>query len=1244
MIDTYHNIKSLNCEDKIKECLGWYLYKDYDDYDAIYDEYDRVNKTTPRRQYDDTNIFFKGLLLNQSVIDYSVVKLRPTQSKFMKECQLESLKRLVEIRTINESKDKDSELNNDIDFYMFGSESKKDHFVYYPDIYEDNISDKLYNKEEFKRHIIPDETGTIKDKCDSKFYELAPHQLFLKNLISPNTHYYGLLIFHGVGVGKSCSGISIAENFRDIYGGIENKIIILASKNIRIGWKKTIFDPSRGDNQCTGSDYYYDEDNSGNDDKSTKKKIKKYYEMYGYGAFANSVKKLIEKGTLHIPDEKEKLEAQIKIIKETFSNRVLIIDEVHNIRSGESQKDGRDTIHYIEMVIKYSDKLRLILLTANPMYNLSMEIVWILNMLLLNDGRPIILEKDLFDKGGNLINDDLLKDKSKGYISYLRGENPISFPVRLYPKHDLNKIIKNTKGQGIDYRPDHDIFDNELSNDSKLSFLELYSSRMKGKQLEIYKNECIKYKGQSNLQIDIENILLQLSNIVYPGSSDSYSDLYGDNGLINTMNIDKNEYSYQTDIIDTYGEYFHKDLIGNYSSKIAEILEAIENSDGIVFIYSNWIKSGVIPMVLALEQNGYTKYDGKEVLKKSKKIEKISCSGKYYSEYTDKNDFIKANYMVIAGSGIGSTNLEEELRICQGYENKDGHKIKIIIGSSVASEGLDFKNIRSIHILEPWHNINKLEQVIGRGIRNCSHKNLDSENRNVTIYLHCSTIPETESIDMYLYRYSETKAKQIGKIENILKRVAIDKYLFQHGNYFSKTDIDMITVNPSHRKVGKKKHRLSDKEYSRVCSFSDTCDYMKTENNTKIMTPSENKYDTFQMKYSTAIIEIYKKRIHNLYRNSVSYTFVELNNNLSTNKDIHANYLYHSLKEMISEKYTLHNSNGDKGYLRRTNRFYLFQPYYNNDILLPAYYRLNKGSINNIEYEIIKRDKKINNFLYEKHVFDEEIITKIFQKIIDFPFKEHELKVFGYLRFDEINKIKIQYLFDRLSIDDKLVIGYTVLLYLKDKILYFDEEILKILVGHLEKLFIYCNDSKYYYRDEYTTQHEKYIVGFFLYHNTDKQPLYYNYLNREIEIFNKVDEIDIVRMIKSNRNSKSLKTNGSWGFLTYSERIKYNDPKYNHNGITLKVIKSTDKLKKKYVYPTGPGIIIQDQSGGAWIGESTYKFMIDEFPDIINSLTNSDQEQLKQKTVKRDYVCLIECCLRMKNICIQNDLIFMKYY
>jgi len=1230
MIDTYYNNKSLDCDKRIKECLEYYLSKNYEEYDEIYDEYDRITSLNPKVDTDEKNIFFIGKLHKNEI--------KP-RTKFMKECLLESLKRLVDLRTIEESKDEDSELNDDIKTYMIGSKSQANHFIYYPDIYEDNIPDKLFAKEELKRHLIPDESGTIKDKCDSQFFELAPHQLFLKNLISPNTHYYGLLIFHGVGVGKSCSGISIAENFRDIYGKEENKIIILASQNIRIGWKKTIFDPSRGDNQCTGSDYYYDDDDHKIDEKYAKKKIKKYYELHGYAAFANSVKKMLNEGCRHITDENEILMNQIKLIKEKYSNRVLIIDEVHNIRSDENQKEGRDTIHYIEMVIKYSEKLRLILLTANPMYNLSNEIIWILNMLLLNDKKPIIIEKDIFDKEGNLTNEELLKDKSKGYISYLRGENPISFPIRLYPKHDLKQIIKKPKKGEKDLRPDNDIFEKKLNEESKLSFLELYSSPLKDKQLDIYMNECLKHKGPK-IQIDTENILLQLSNIVYPGESESFTDLYGENGLLNTMKVDKNVYSYQAD----YEGYFHKDMIGNYSSKIKSILDTIGNSDGITFIYSNWISSGVIPMVLALEQNGYTKYDGKEVLKGSKKIEKISVNGKYFNEYSDKKDFKKANYMVIAGSGIGSTKLEEELKIVTSDENKKGHKIKIIIGSSVAAEGLDFKNIRNIHILEPWHNINKLEQVIGRGIRNCSHKNLDDCDRNVTIYLHTSTVPDKESIDMYLYRYSEYKAKQIGQIENILKSNALDKYLFQHGNHFDKNDIDMIKVKPSYRKTKSYLHDRSDKEYSRVCSFSKICDYMKNDKNKSINIPDKNKYDTFQINYSSALIDVYKKRIHNLYLKSVSYTFDELKDSLTRYKDIYSDYLYHAIKEMISEKDTLHNSNGDKGYLLRVDKYYLFQPYYNNDILLPTYYRLNKGNTNHIEYEITKRDKKINTFLYEKHSFNEEKINQAFETIISFEFKEHELKVFEYLKIKGLNKITMPYLFDRLSINNKLVIGYSVLLYLKENEITLDEEILNHLVTCFEKLFIYYDGTKYYYRDNLERGKEKDIVGFFLYHNSDKKPLYYNYINREIEIFNKVDEIDIVRMIKANHNSKSLSVKGTWGFLTYSERIKYADIRYTHNGIVLKVIKSGDKLKKSYVYPTGPGIIIQDQGTGAWIGESTYQFILEEFQDIFDLLSEENRIILQNKNVKRDYVCFIECCLRMKNLCIQNDLIFMKYY
>ena len=1169
MIDFYLRDKSLQAKDKIKECYEYYLKKDLT-YDEIYEEYDKIMNLNPKLELIEKNIFFKK------------GKLLRIKTNFMKECLLESLKMVIEEKSEKDSKDLESDLNGDIEFY-------KEDFNYYPDNYEINFQSKLLSKEELRRHIIPNETGNIEDKCNSKFFELAPHQIFLKNLLSPNTQYNGILIFHGVGVGKTCSGISIAENFKDVYGEKENRIIILASQNIQIGWRKTIFDPRKGEDQCTGEEYFFDEEGDEKNiinEKETKKKIKKYYELYGYAAFANSVKKLLELKTQHISDEKEKFISQTKIINEVYSDRILIIDEVHNIRTGESQKETRNTIHYIEMVIKYSDNLRLILLTANPMYNMSSEIVWIINMLLLNDKRSIINENDIFDSEGNLINEGLLKYKSNGYISYLRGENPISFPIRLYPRHNSEKIIKKP-GFPID------IFGKEISDEKRLSFLELYSSELVGKQYEIYMNHCHKFKGLEKLRIEDETLLLQLGNIVYPGEDEVVENLYGENGLLNVMNENTRqscvEYSYKKESVEKYGEFFHKDLIGDYSSKIKSILEIIERSEGIVFIYTNWIKSGVIPLVLALEQNGYQKYDRKQILKTNNKIELISYEGKTISEYEDKKDFISAKYMVISGSSMGLTNkLEEELRIATSDENKDGHKIKVIIGSSVASEGLDFKNIRTIHILEPWHNINKLEQVIGRGIRNCSHKLLDSKERNVTVYLHTALVSEMESIDMYLYRYSEYKAKQIGIIENLLKSNAVDKYFFRNANYLSEKDIGKFKVQPSYL-YGEDKQSKSfiynggDKEYSRVCSFTDVCNYMKDDKPIRYKIDE----DTFQIQYSKGILEVYKKRIHNLYLESVSYTLDEIITNLSEYKGIHLDFLYHSLKEMMMEKYTVHNKNGDRGYLTKIDKYYIFQPYYNEDKLIPSYYRLNRGNIKRNNFTIETKIKRKSDIILESQNFSEDLILKSYNKLKNFEFFEHESKILKYLNLDNDNYIKYSYSLDRLSFDDKLILGYSVLLYLKEGEFYDESIFMDFLVKCYEKLMIYYDGNKFYYSDTFVSKNRENLVGFFLYHNINKKPIFYQYNRREIQVYNKVDEIDIIHMIKLNKKSKSLIMNNSWGFIIYSDRIKLRDTEFTHNGIVLKVIKKGDKLRKNYVYPPGPGVVIQDQSTGAWIGDST---------------------------------------------------------
>ena len=50
--------------------------------------------------------------------------------------------------------------------------------------------------------------------CNADF-ELSPHQLFVRNFLSIQTPYNSLLLYHGLGTGKTCSAITICEEMRD---------------------------------------------------------------------------------------------------------------------------------------------------------------------------------------------------------------------------------------------------------------------------------------------------------------------------------------------------------------------------------------------------------------------------------------------------------------------------------------------------------------------------------------------------------------------------------------------------------------------------------------------------------------------------------------------------------------------------------------------------------------------------------------------------------------------------------------------------------------------------------------------------------------------------------------------------------------------------------------------------------------------------------------------------------------------
>ena len=47
-------------------------------------------------------------------------------------------------------------------------------------------------------------------------------------------------------------------------------------------------------------------------------------------------------------------------------------------------------------------------------------------------------------------------------------------------------------------------------------------------------------------------------------------------------------------------------------------------------------------------------------------------------------------------------------------KNKYGEKVKVILGSKTAAEGLMILRLRQVHILEPWFHLNRMEQIVGK--------------------------------------------------------------------------------------------------------------------------------------------------------------------------------------------------------------------------------------------------------------------------------------------------------------------------------------------------------------------------------------------------------------------------------------------------------------------------------------------------------------------------------------------------
>ena len=108
--------------------------------------------------------------------------------------------------------------------------------------------------------------------------------------------------------------------------------------------------------------------------------------------------------------------------------------------------------------------------------------------------------------------------------------------------------------------------------------------------------------------------------------------------------------------------------------------------------------------------------------------------------------------------------------------NTEGQQVRVIVSSKIVSEGVDFRFVRQIHILDPWWNMSRIEQVAGRGLRNCSHQALPFDDQNCTVYFHVARTGDgKECFDEYTYRTKvEQKALKIARVRKVMAESAMD--------------------------------------------------------------------------------------------------------------------------------------------------------------------------------------------------------------------------------------------------------------------------------------------------------------------------------------------------------------------------------------------------------------------------------------------------------------------------------------
>jgi len=596
---------------------------------------------------------------------------------------------------------------------------------------------------------------------------LREYQTFIGAYLDYRSPYHDILLYHGLGSGKTVTAINVYNVLYNYTPAWNVFVLIKASlkdqpwlKDLKT-WLSTEDNVSRWENIKF---IHYDSPHADRD-------------------FLNKVK------------ESDSSKKNLYIIDEAHN----FIKNVYNNITNQQGKRAQVIYDYIIQEKKETDTTRVILITATPAVNSPYEIGLIFNLL-----RPEtfpnteakfneIYISTTGQKMLNPLNKNMFQRRIMGLVSYYQGNTSDLYAKKVTLQKNL------------------------VMDDYQLEVYKYYQEIER-------KLEANKRPGKNSGQSVYRAYTRQASNFVFPVMG---SDMSGENRprpgkfrltekeaerLLEERSeeeVDKDladRYKLYLDTIDRYIKAFDNYLEGykmsdkkqglsldadievfktKYKYKFTEFWKDYKNKSGLLkamyecsckmtaILFYNMRSSGPI-----LVYSNYVRMEGLQIFKT-------------YMKYFDFTEYGNADmgvgidfhrYTEFAGS-MDKDLRNKNLLAYNDIKNKDGSKIKIILISPAGSEGISLRNTKQVHVMEPYWNEVRIEQLIGRAVRACSHKDIPMNERIVEIFRYNAISPNNESTtDQEIQELALEKSTLIDTFLLTLREVAVDCELFKAHN------------------------------------------------------------------------------------------------------------------------------------------------------------------------------------------------------------------------------------------------------------------------------------------------------------------------------------------------------------------------------------------------------------------------------------------------------------------------------